>query len=99
MTTTVPFKPPADAPDAKRRAICCEALALARRAQAAGLGRTAELLDMAALEAAATFAFSPARRKPTAAAPRQIAPIDPMPHEPEALIAWASRHLFGDEQT
>jgi hypothetical protein len=52
-------KPPptSEPPQAlERREICIQALALARRADAAGLWITAYLLDMAAMEADATIA-------------------------------------------
>lgn len=57
MAETVPFKPAIPKPSRtdERRDICMQALALAQRADTAGLMIAAYLLDMAALEIGRDF--------------------------------------------
>lgn len=94
MAETIPFRPQPDGPDAEARALCCEALALSRRAEAAGHARVAAALDHAALEAARAFGlFAPYGLPP--AGDRD----DVVPDEPEALMAWALRNIQGGGET
>ena len=67
MAEMPPVEPAKLSPSAVRRALCHEALRLARRADAAGLDRAAALLRLAALHAAetevrASYEERPARR-------------------------------------
>jgi hypothetical protein len=98
MAETIPCKPPRNGHDAERRAVCWEALELAKRAEAAGLARAAYLLDLAALHAANACGLFATSAQPPVSDARQMLADDPIPDEPESLIAWARRHIFtGDE--
>jgi hypothetical protein len=91
MGKTLPFeavgspRPSAD----ECRAICAAALALATRADKAGLSGAAYLLDMAAMAIGDEFGFFE-RERPSS---EQIR-IPTMPSEPQALLAWAERHIM-----
>ena len=90
MSNVTPFLSP------ERHALCREALALAARARAGGLMLVAMLLEMAAGEAAneaGLFGRAGQGRGYLRAIARE-----PMPKEPEALLAWARRHLYDEQQ-
>ena len=91
MAEPIPFKPPISP---ERQAICREALALAGHARAAGLWLVSVLLEMAAGEAANEIGlFGRAAGRPGYL--RALA-REPMPNEPEALLAWAKRHIMDE---
>jgi hypothetical protein len=79
-------------PSAVRRAICREALALARHADDVGLAVPAGLLRLAALQAISDFQYLHEADCPTGRAFRGHR----MPDEPEALIAWFVQHILKD---
>ena len=66
MTETMPSKPAIAKPSSadERRAICVQALALAQRAEAAGLPVAAYLLDMVALQVGDAFGLVDRRGPP-----------------------------------
>lgn len=78
----------------ERQAICREALVLARRAQRAGLSMATVLLSLAAFDAGYNYGlFGRARGRRDF---RDILADDPIPDEPEALMAWAKRHIMDE---
>ena len=96
MPEPIPFKPPNGKPPGpgERRAICNEALTLARRAQRAGLSMATVLLCLAAFDAGYNYGLF--GRAQGGRDFRDTLADDPIPDEPEALIAWAKRHIMDE---